>query len=241
MKEFNEKGYAIVEDIFSSEGVRGLIDEISRVEASGPAFRKSGDLFAIRQFLKEVPGVRPLIFTAKFKSLINDYFGHDYFVVKSIYFDKPATSNWFVGWHQDLTISVDKKMDLPGFGPWTVKQDQFSVQPPVNVLERVVTIRIHLDDTDEDNGALKVVPGSHCNGVYRTGDANWKREDASICRVGKGGVMIMRPLLVHSSNRTTNNKQRRVIHIEFCNGVLPEGLGWAEAEKDLLHFGCSNQ
>ena len=217
-----------MDDIFTPGEVGGLIDAISRVESSGPAFRKSSDLFAIRRFLKEVPAIRPLIFTDRFKEVIREYFGHDYFVVKSIYFDKPAASNWFVGWHQDLTISVDQRIDLAGFGPWTVKQDYFAVQPPVDVLEGIITIRIHLDDTDENNGALKVIPGSHLNGVCRTGETDWKQEDASICRVNKGGIMIMRPLLVHSSNRTTNNNQRRVIHIEFCNRLLPEGLEWAE-------------
>jgi ectoine hydroxylase-related dioxygenase (phytanoyl-CoA dioxygenase family) len=228
MTHFQGKGYIILDDIFTQEEVSGLIDEISRVEWSGPAFRKSSDLFAIRRFLKEVPAIRPLIFTDRFEEVVSEYFGHDYFAVKSIYFDKPATSNWFVGWHQDLTISVDKRIDLAGFGPWTVKQDYFAVQPPVDVLEGIFTIRIHLDDTDENNGALKVVPGSHLNGVQRTGEMDWKQANVAVCRVNKGGVMIMRPLLVHSSNRTTNNNQRRVIHIEFCNRLLPEGLVWAE-------------
>ena len=228
MTHLQGKGYIILDEIFTLENVGGLIDAISRVESSGPAFRKSGDLFAIRRFLKEVPAIQPLIFTDRFREVISEYFGHDYFAVKSIYFDKPATSNWFVGWHQDLTISVDKRIDLAGFGPWTVKQDYFAVQPPVDVLEGIFTVRIHLDDTDGYNGALKVIPGSHLNGVCRTGETDWKQEDASICRVNKGGIMIMRPLLVHSSNRTTNNNQRRVIHIEFCNRLLPEGLEWAE-------------
>lgn len=98
----------------------------------------------------------------------------------------------------------------------------------MDVLEGGYTIRIHLDHTDEYNGALKVIPGSHLNGVRRTGEMDWGQEDIEICRVNKGGVMIMRPLLVHSSSRTTNEKKRRVIHIEFCNRVLPERLGWAE-------------
>lgn len=86
---------------------------------------------------------------------------------KSIYFDKPEHSSWFVAWHQDLTISVDKKIDLDGFGPWTSKQDQFAVQPPLAFLENIFTVRIHLDDTDEHNGALRVIPGSHRKGIYR--------------------------------------------------------------------------
>ncbi len=89
----------------------------------------------------EVPEVQASIFNARLKAVITEYFGHDYFAVKSIYFDKSEKSNWFVAWHQDLTISVDKKIDLPGFGPWTVKQDQFAVQPTLDILESIFTIR----------------------------------------------------------------------------------------------------
>jgi ectoine hydroxylase-related dioxygenase (phytanoyl-CoA dioxygenase family) len=134
-------------------------------------------------------------------------------VVKSIYFDKPEQSNWFVAYHQDLTISVDRKLSLEGFGPWTVKQDQFAVQPPFEVLEKGFTIRIHLDDTDQHNGALNVIPKSHLKGIYRPETIDWTSEKEVSCAVPAGGIMIMKPLLLHSSARTTNGKRRRVIHI----------------------------
>ena len=219
-----------MENIFSAEEVDALIKEISRVDGTGPAFRKSNELFAIRRFLQEVPAIQPLIFTTRLNEVIKAYIGSDYFAIKSIYFDKPAASNWFVAWHQDLTISVDKKMDLPGFGPWTVKQDQFGVQPPQDILEHIFTIRIHLDDTDENNGALKVIPGSHLKGVCRTDAVDWKQEEGTICTIKKGGIMIMRPLLWHSSGRTVNERKRRVIHIEFSNRVLAgRFVCWGEA------------
>jgi hypothetical protein len=81
--------------------------------------------------------------------------------VKSIYFDKPETSNWYVSYHQDLTISLDKKVQIRNYGPWTSKSNQFAVQPPIEILENIFTIRIHLDYTNEQNGALKIIPKSH--------------------------------------------------------------------------------
>jgi ectoine hydroxylase-related dioxygenase (phytanoyl-CoA dioxygenase family) len=87
---------------------------------------------------------------------------------------------------------------------------------------------IHLDDTGENNGALKVVPGSHLKGVYRAETIDWTKEKEAICNVKRGGIMIMRPLLLHASNRTINHRQRRVIHIEFSNVRLPGGLQWGE-------------
>jgi hypothetical protein len=101
------KGYTVIEDIFGPDEIGAIAGCIIRANTSKPTFRKSDDLFAIRRFLEEVPEVQPLIFNARLNAVIAEYFGSGYFVVKSIYFDKPEQSNWFVAWHQDLTISVD--------------------------------------------------------------------------------------------------------------------------------------
>lgn len=223
-----QEGFMVIDHIYTPAEVDAILQAIALADTSSPAFRKTGDLFAIRQFFNEVPGVFPLIFTDRLQKLITQFFGNDYFVVKSIYFDKPAQSNWFVAWHQDLTIAVDGKADIDGFNLWTVKQDQFAVQPPLEILETNFTIRLHLDDTDENNGALRVVPGSHTKGIYRPERIDWTVETETVCRVGKGGIMIMRPLLLHSSGRTTDNNKRRVVHIEFGRHILPGGLQWAE-------------
>ncbi|MDQ1161079.1 ectoine hydroxylase-related dioxygenase (phytanoyl-CoA dioxygenase family) [Chryseobacterium sp. SORGH_AS 447] len=223
-----EKGFTVINNIFSDHEIRRIIEVIQNIDTSKETFRKSEDLFAIRQFLKEVPEVQDLIFTENMKMVIRKIFGNQYFVVKSIYFDKPETSNWYVAYHQDLTISVDQKMQLEGFGPWTTKQNQFAVQPPLDILENIYTIRIHLDDTDENNGALKVVPGSHAKGIYRPETIDWTIETEEICNVESGGIMIMKPLLLHGSNRTINGNRRRVIHIEFSDRQLPDGLNWSE-------------
>ncbi len=127
-----------------------------------------------------------------------------------------------------MTISVDKKIELEEFGSWTTKQNQFAVQPPIGILENIFTVRIHLDETNEDNGALKVIEKSHLKKIYRPESINWGIEKETTCNVEKGGIMIMKPLILHSSNRTTNNKKRRVIHIEFSDMDLPNGINWAE-------------
>ena len=226
--EISDKGFTIINDVFSEKEINQIIDVINSIDTSKETFRKSEDLFAIRQFLKEVPESHQLIFNDTIKKIINEIFGKNYFVVKSIYFDKPEKSNWYVSYHQDLTISVDKKLDLQGFGPWTTKQNQFAVQPPIDYLKNIFTIRIHLDDTDENNGALKVITNSHSKEFYRPETIDWNVETEEICSVNKGGIMIMKPLILHGSNRTTNNQKRRVIHIEFSNMELPEEINWSK-------------
>lgn len=223
-----ENGFTVINNIFSEDEIEKISEVIQNIDTSKETFRKSEDLFAIRQFLKEIPEVKDLIFNENVKEIIKEIFGDKYFVVKSIYFDKPEKSNWYVAYHQDLTISVDKKVQLENFGPWTTKQNQFAVQPPLDILENIFTIRIHLDDTDENNGALKVVPKSHSKAIYRPETINWNVETENICNVENGGLMIMKPLLLHGSNRTTNGKKRRVIHIEFSNKELPKVLNWSE-------------
>lgn len=226
--ELIDNGFTVVEDVYSPEEIEKILQTIEQADKTKETFRRSAELFAIRQFLKEIPQARKLIFNETLLAIIQENFGNDYFVVKSIYFDKPGTSNWYVSYHQDLTISVDKKIELKGYGPWTVKQDQFAVQPPLELLKNIFTIRVHLDDTNEHNGALKIIAGSHLNGISRPETIEREKITETICNVPKGGIMIMKPLLLHSSARTTSNKKRRVIHIEFSNHNLPDGINWSE-------------
>jgi ectoine hydroxylase-related dioxygenase (phytanoyl-CoA dioxygenase family) len=228
IKEVEHSGFVVIENIFSDDEVEAILDIIRQADTSRPAFRRTTELFAIRRFFVEVPQIIPCIFNNRLRSVFQQVFGNDYFVAKSIYFDKPGSSNWFVSYHQDLTISVNKKIAHKDFGPWSLKQDQYAVQPPLTVLQKNFTIRIHLDDTDENNGGLRVVPGSHAKGIYRPEKIDWSIEKEVACKVNRGGIMIMKPLLLHASNRTTNNKKRRIIHIEFSNSTLPEPLKWSE-------------
>lgn len=222
-----QNGFTVIDDVFTVAETDAILQIIAAADTSGPAFRKTDDLFAIRQVLQVIPEIYPVVFTPRFKALIASMIGGDYFVIKSIYFDKPAASNWFVAWHQDLTISVDRKSEIERFRHWTVKQGQFAVQPPQEILDNNCTIRIHLDDTDENNGALRIIPGSHLRGVVRMEELSEGAMDVS-CAVRKGGIMLMKPLLMHSSGRTVDERARRVLHIEFGRDELPEGLNWSE-------------
>lgn len=229
--EINSKGFTIINDIYSENEIGkliSLIENSTENKTKNSTFRKSQNLFAIRQFHKEIPETLPYIFNENLKGIVESNFGKGYFITKSIYFDKPEKSNWFVAYHQDLTISVNKKTETANFENWTVKQNQFGVQPPKEILEDNFTIRIHLDKTTKDNGALKVINNSHSKGILRIENMDFEKEKETMCEVEKGGIMIMKPLLFHASNKTTNNERRRVIHIELSKQQLPEDLEWSE-------------
>lgn len=230
-RDIREKGFSVIPGVFAAEELNIIQELLNNTDTSNSSFRKTTDLFAIRRFFREVPAAENILLTEKLISLIEQIFGAGYFLIKSIYFDKPGASNWFVSYHQDLTISVDKREETGGFGPWTVKQDQFAVQPPLEILENIFTIRIHLDDTNGDNGALRVIPASHRKGIYRPETIDWNNETEVSCSVPAGGIMIMKPLLLHASSRTVNQERRRVVHLEFCNRELPSPLKWAERVK----------
>ena len=231
INEINSEGFAIIDNVYSENEIEKIISEIEKVtenETENSTFRKSQDLFAIRQFYKEIPETLNLIFNQNLREIIKLNFGENYFITKSIYFDKPEKSNWFVAYHQDLTISVNKKVEIQNFENWTTKQNQFAVQPPKEILEQNFTIRIHIDKTTKENGALKVLNKSHRKGIIRTENIELENETETICEVEKGGIMIMKPLIFHASNKTTNNERRRVIHIEFSNQKLPNELEWSK-------------
>jgi len=153
------------------------------------------------------------------------------FVVRAILFDKTADTNWKVPWHQDRTIAVRNRCDHPGFGPWSTKDGVVHVEPPASVLERMVTVRVHIDDCGPDNGPLRVLPGTHRLGRLDAPSIEHAKATIpeSICTVARGGIIAFAPLLLHASSPALVPEHRRVVHLEFAADPLPEGLDWARA------------
>lgn len=230
MKEldFKSQGYSIIRDIYSNDEISSIIESIQNHKTDNKNTIDTNSLYAIRQLINYKPEIKNIVFNNRLKIVLNKLFSSDYFLTKAIYFDKPPLSNWFVSYHQDLSISVDKKSITEGYKNWTFKNGQYGVQPPVNILENTVTVRIHLDDTTKENGALRVIPKSHIKGVIRIDSENFNIKDEKICELNKGDIMLMKPLLLHASSKTTNKKRRRVIHLEFNDSTLHEPLEWLE-------------
>ena len=150
-------------------------------------------------------------------------------MTKAIFFDKTPESNWYVTWHQDIIINVKEKIETDGFTGWTKKSGVHGVCPPEEILTNTITIRIHLDDAKESNGALKVIPGSHQKKLSDEEISLIAQNSFSqVCEVDACCVHVMKPLLLHSSSKATTQKHRRVIHLEFNTTELPNGLEWAE-------------
>lgn len=150
-------------------------------------------------------------------------------LVRALFFDKTPEKNWLVTWHQDKTVTLNKQTDLAGWGPWSVKDGVCHVQPPVAILNKMVTFRLHLDSADETNGCLKVIPGTHKYGILKQPEIDEiiRRKIAVPCVVEAGDAVVMRPHILHSSSKAKQPSHRRVVHIEYSNHVLPDGTSWA--------------
>jgi hypothetical protein len=148
--------------------------------------------------------------------------------VRVIVFDKSADQNWAVAWHRDTAIAVQERHEVEGFGPWSIKDGVHHVQPPPSVLRDMVTARLHLDPTPASNGALQVIPGSHLDigEDWPSVDCGRMNREPITLEAGAGDVVLMNPLMLHASSKSSHPAHRRVVHIEFAMNPLPEPLVW---------------
>ena len=156
-------GFAIVDDVLSREKVDDLLRAFECIGDTG-SVRKRGGTFAVRNLLDVSAEVRELADSDAVRVLVEPILGAHFFPVRGILFDKIPDANWKVPWHQDVTIAVRERVEIDGFGPWSTKADVLHVQPPAAILERMLTVRLHLDPCGEENGALRVLPRSHTHG-----------------------------------------------------------------------------
>jgi ectoine hydroxylase-related dioxygenase (phytanoyl-CoA dioxygenase family) len=225
---FVRHGFLILREFLPLETCDQLAAELTaRFEAQqGDATSRIG---GVRNLLQSSPLVAAVAKSDCASALLRALLDAKAFPVRSIFFDKTPEANWNVAWHQDLHIAVAERVEAPGYGPWSVKAGVPHVQPPPEVLSSMATIRIHLDDCDAANGALRVVPGSHAAGILARDEFNrWKEKPAVVAEVPKGGALVMSPLLLHSSSAAVNPSHRRVLHLEYASCELPAGLRWSE-------------
>lgn len=181
----------------------------------------------IRQAL-QIPAIRALANNKVPLTLAAESLGADAIPFRATLFDKSAASNWLVVWHQDTALPLRKRVETPGWGPWSIKESIICAHAPSTALERIVAVRIHLDGSNENNGSLRVLPGTHRSGVLSDNaiEELTTRIRPIECHVTAGGVLLMRPLLVHASSKAkSENARRRILHIEYASRTLfPGGI-----------------
>lgn len=225
-KSIESNGFAIAEDVIDSSSVEELRTAMTCLPETEEVRRKTG-VFGIRNLLELCPATRGLAASSAIRAFVEPILGAESFAVRATFFDKVPDANWNLRYHQDTVISVKERKDVDGYYSWAMKGTVQQVRPPIDVLRNMLAIRVHLDDCNENNGALRVLAGTH--------QQKWERDDIANCRkrfdevtteVRLGGILAMRPLVLHASSASQTPAHRRVIHLEYASGDLPGGLEW---------------
>ncbi len=221
MTSFLENGFEIIDDFISAHWLQAILDEIERSDSMQ---NNTG----VRHIHKKSPVIADYLGSREFQEKSHRILPTGAVLVRAILFNKTAESNWYVTWHQDKTVAVSQQFEAPDWRAWSVKEGSLHVQPPLSVLEQMVTIRVHLDATPKENACLKVIPDSHKLGLLTPEQINElvASKEVHYCEADKAAALIMRPHLLHASSKSIISSKRRVLHFEFSNWRLPEGVFW---------------
>ena len=213
-----ESGVWIEEGILSAQQCDALLDSLSNSSL------KRGRAGARR--LMANPAVAELASDARLLALAERELGVPAVPYRATLFEKSGRANWLVAWHQDTALPLEEEFDDPEWGPWSLKAGIAYARAPAWALSHIVALRVHLDPARSENGPLRVYPGSHHLGVLSNADvfAYASAHEPQECTVGRGGVLVMRPLVIHASSKTRSGEPRRVLHIEYAK-TLDLGAG----------------
>lgn len=220
--QLNQHGVEIRRNYIPNSIIEAIKSEVSSSNEEHP---KHG----VRSADKKFKTINKLAHSSEFIGLAESLLGSKPSIVRVIFFDKTPDKNWLVPWHQDKTIALNKKLDVNGWAPWSVKDKIHHVQPSLEVLNQMVTFRLHLDEANVNNGCLKVIPQSHKLGILSQQDLAEavNSNEPYLCEAKEGDLLLMKPHILHSSIKSVNPGHRRVVHVEYSNYQLPESLSWA--------------
>jgi ectoine hydroxylase-related dioxygenase (phytanoyl-CoA dioxygenase family) len=215
-----------------------LVVELASAVSAFPGGHRSqgvharGGVYALRNLLDLVPETRKALRASAVRDVVSAILGPDAFCVRGLFLDRTPRPSWRVPWHQDATIVVKERVEVTGFGPWATKAGSQHVMAPPGTLSAMLTLRLYLDDCDDSTGAMRVVRASHQYGrLPEDSIEQFTRYDVTTCAVPKGGLMAMRPLLLHASSQATDRGPRRVIQLDFAARSLPVPLEWRERHE----------
>jgi hypothetical protein len=216
-----EDGYTIASAVLNAGQTTSLQQALESLTVEGAGSRNLLDFGWCRELVEEIRS-HPEIQPALPESPV---------AVQCTFFDKTEEKNWLVALHQDLSIPVKERVEDPRLGVWSVKEGQHFVQAPIELLDQMLAVRVHIDDSGPDNGPLRVVPGSHRRGRLGDSAARQLRDDVGevTCAMASGEALLLRPLLLHASSKATSPRHRRVLHFLFGPGVVGYGLRWQHA------------
>jgi ectoine hydroxylase-related dioxygenase (phytanoyl-CoA dioxygenase family) len=208
-----DSGYAITPGCLSN---RECDDVLGILSAAAIARSRAG-----ARHLMANPTVAALAANDRLRELAKDWLGGLAVPFRATLFEKSSSTNWLIPWHQDTALPLAWRFETDGWGPWSEKAGATYAHAPSSALSRVIALRIHLDASTVDNGPIRVIPGSHLGGVLSDQRVMEyaSTHDHVECLVPRGGVIAMRPLIIHSSSKARGAEPRRVLHIEYADSL----------------------
>ena len=217
--QIDDLGFALIPEVLPRHELTSLLCALDDlVHRRGRA--------GIRHILNH-PRVKAIANDARMLGLAQSVLGENALPFRATLFDKSPGSNWLIAWHQDTALPLTQRRETPGWGPWSVKEGINYAHAPASALEQVLALRLHLDDSTQENGPLRVLAGTHRAGVLSDDEVERtaNRGTPCECLVACGGVLAMRPLLIHASSKARSPMPRRVLHIEYAaTSAVDEGL-----------------
>jgi ectoine hydroxylase-related dioxygenase (phytanoyl-CoA dioxygenase family) len=206
-------GFWVEDNVLSERECDDLIGAVSQ--------SLQGRSRAGARHLMSIPAVEAVAKDERLLRIARRALGDGAVPFRATLFDKSGRANWLVVWHQDTALPLASRNDSAEWGPWSLKAGVLYAHAPASALSRVLALRIHLDASTGENGPLRVIPGSHLAGVLSDDEILdlVRRREKVECLVPRGGVLAMRPLLIHSSSKARANEPRRVLHLEYADAL----------------------
>lgn len=144
--QYNQRGFVFPLDVFSADEAaahRAIFDELLAAAAAS-----GGNSYSINGWHRNCRSVHDLVTEPRILDYVQDLLGEDMICWGTHYFCKMPGESKRVSWHQDASY-------------WPLTPS------------KTVTVWLAIDDADEENGAMQVIPGSH-----RHGQIDFERSDA---------------------------------------------------------------
>jgi ectoine hydroxylase-related dioxygenase (phytanoyl-CoA dioxygenase family) len=204
-RSVEEHGFAIIPAVLADRDISKLEQAF---ECAGVARSKAGARHALKH-----SAIAEVAHDERLLEIARRVLGAGAVPFRATLFDKSPKSNWLVVWHQDTALPLCERHETPDWGPWSVKDGVIYAHAPTAALSQVLALRVHLDDSLADNGPLRVLPGTHKMGVLSDDAIHRLAEEVTSvdCLVTRGGVLAMRPMIVHASS-----KSRSELPVGFC-------------------------
>jgi len=202
-------GYQIIDDFICKESLEAINRDIESHE-------KIKDRYGIGHAEKALLAVNNYVSSLEFIEKAQLYLDGNVEIKRAIVFNKTEDNNWAIGWHQDraMTISNEDVKKLP-----------------LDWINKMITICIHLDDVSEKNGCMKIMPKTHKIGLLSPQKINeYTAENSEVyCEGSAGSALVMRSHMIHGSDFGSHPSQRRVLHLELCS-QFPCEVQWPYTE-----------